>query len=256
MDDNKNARIRVEQLPMGGWKAEVLDHGQNPPAVKTRRFVTTAQVAELFTKTASLNSGVLEKPSKLCAMAIGAGSGAYMYLEPGHVRPIMLYTGRELNEADKKPVLAWVPPAAWIVKAPSGNTDKWEAYVALVAPDREGNIFSPNSRVGQYPMSNTYENYSICWGNVRKPIIKMPNQIHEVSDLFFRSVFNGHVWCLRNVDFFAHVRSFATADVVKKMTDAERWDKLQPLLPNGFLRGTLSQYWETMTRTITPQGDN
>lgn len=241
-------RPRFEMLPTGGWRYEVVDHAQNPPVVVGRKFLQTDQIAGIFVKGATIKTGIMEKPIGLCALAIGAGYGMYLFVDPGGIRPILLYTGAERTREERKPMALWVPPAAWIFKAPSGATNKWTAKVALLAPTRDGNVFSPDSRIGQYPMSNTYNHYGICWGNVKLPALRFPEQCRRAVESFFQSDFNGHVWCLQN-NFFDHVRSFGTKHVIKEMTEEERWNMLIGTLPGNFLTSNLTAFWENELRT-------
>jgi len=242
-DAARTQRVRLEEQMMTGWTAEIYDFSLTPPkpVPGTKRFIETSQVAALFSNTFSQNTGVLEKPIGLSGLAISPAKSAYLYVEPAKVRPIMTYDG-----GGKKGIHSmWLPASAWIFRSTLEKSKDWSGptRLAMVMPDENGQI-TPKSKVGQYPMSNTYPDYRICWGNVQPPAFKFPVQIRRAIDLFFGSDFNGHTWTF-NTDYFEYVKMFSTAKVVKEMGDEERWKMLMSVLPANILRGSLSDFWKT-----------
>jgi hypothetical protein len=236
-------RPRFEMLPTGGWVIEILDHSTKPPKVvkDSRRFVDTGQIAGLFMDSFATNTGILERSIGLSGVALSAAKGVYLYIEPSRVRPIVHYDG-----GHKKPYLMWVPPSAWIISAPVAKSNTWSAKVALIVPDERG-MFGPKSQIGQYPMSNTYENYNICWGNVGMPQLKLPQQCRRVIESFFASDFNGHIWCL-NVPFLEYIKRFSSKEFLA-LDEAAKWKELKGYLGDRFLRSTLSNFWSLNTKT-------
>lgn len=223
MDDRK--RVRLEQQLTRGWVVEVIDHNQRPPTVVpgSRRFVETSQVAGLFESAFSQDSGVLENPIGLCAYAISASKGTYMYLEPAGIIPIEL-SGGSVH-------LAWMPASVWTVSSDHARNDKWQnsVKVGAVKPDTLGNITS-RSAVYQFPLSNTYGDLRICWGSVREKLL-LPKEIRRVPGTFFGSVSNGHVWPF-SIQFNDFVKYLAPKGPTKAMSDVEKWDAITKKL-NG-----------------------
>lgn len=221
MDDRK--RVRLEQQITRGWVVEVVDHNQRPPSVVpgSRRFVETSQVAGLFESAFSQNSGVLENPIGLCAYAISASKGTYMYLDPAGIKPIELPGGEV--------VLSWVPASVWTVRSDHSRNDKWQdsVRVGAVIPDDMGNIMA-KSPVYQYPMSNTYQDLRICWGSVREKLL-LPKEIRRVASIFFGSVFSGHIWGFAT-PFVEYVKFFAPKGATKDMTEVEKWKTMSKML--------------------------
>lgn len=253
-ESTRTQRVRLDEQLMAGWTAEVIDYAHTPPKTVpgTKRFVEASQIASLFTNSFGHNSGVMEKPIGLSAFAISPAKAAYLYVEPAKIRPLLTYDER--GSGSKKAVSMWIPASAWVIRCMHERSNKWDARVAMVVPDDNG-IITPQSKVGHYPLSNTYADYRICWGNVIPPAYKLPQQLRKIIDLFFASDFNGHTWNF-NINFYEFVKKYCSVPVLKEMDDSQRWSSLMKDLPNNILKGTLSDYWKSMCGEMAAEDED
>lgn len=221
-------QVRIESLPTtsGGWTVQKFDISQNPPKLLSKKFVTLGELTNMFTQSTIVDTGWTDP--RVRRYARGKDGESFCLIDPGKIRPIVLY-----EDGKKNPIPVWVPPAMWIINTTSTRSNKWDAHVMLVGPDM---------RCGQYPVSNTYQDGGICWGNVRLPSFKFPEEVGKVVDLFFASEFNGHTWN-EDEDFFDWMRSFATKKVLE-MTEEQRWEMLLGKLRKDHFHTTAEKFFQ------------
>lgn len=240
-------RVRLEQQRSMGWKAEVLDYSTNPPTVVpgSRKFVETAQVSSLFKSSFSFNSGVMEHPIGLCAIAIAPSHAAYMYLEPAKFTPV------NITADDRKTCIMWLPASIWTIKSTVGSKRCLETVrMGLPMPNELGGI-TPDSPVHSYPMGNCYDDLRICWGTVPDRFT-LPKDIKKAINAFFTSDFNGDLWEEDEYDLYAHAEEFSPENV-KGMNDIDRLDHMLDKAPRDKRFNSLKDMWKRTVDDISEE---
>jgi hypothetical protein len=225
----------------GGWIVQKLDGSSTPPKVISKKYVTTTDVASLFFKTTSFDTGFLDK--KIIRYARSAELDIWTLVIPGLVRPIIHYA-RENDEDSNtlKTSATWMPPSLWIIKTPIGATKKWEARVFLVD--------MKTGKTGHYPSPNVHGDGAICWGHTldTRPPMLFPRDCNKVPDIFFGSEFNNDLWSYSDATFGQVVKAMAAKKVIEEMNDDERFAKLLSVLPSIYLDTTLESTYKSVVR--------
>lgn len=238
---NTSERVIIKSLDTGGWQVQILDTSKTPPKVLNSKYTDLGGIASMFVKSFAFNTCVLDV--QLLALATSASNSVYLFLDPAKYRPVRLYKDSEHVNS----VNLWTPPAVWLVQSPSAKSNKWTASVMLVKPEIDTNVSIANWKAGQYPMSNTYGNGGICWGSVRLPTFTFPKDLRKVTDLFWSSDFNGHVW-YGSKEFFSYAESLKESKV-SKLSEEKRWNLVKAATGGDYkFTTTVDKFWNNITK--------
>lgn len=234
-----NVQIRIESMENGGWVVQKIDPSASPVKVLSKKYVTATDVAGLFFKTTTFDTGFLDK--RIVRYARSAEHDIWTLIVPGAVRPIICFPDDE-DEEDTKTVATWMPPSLWIIKTPVGATKKWDARICLVDPE--------SGAVGPYPSPNVYVDGRICWGTVRdtKPPMTFPRDCDKVLNIFFGSEFNNDLWN-HSIPFGKLAKTMSTKKVTEDMTDRERMKKLLETLPELKMESNVEKFYKSVVRS-------
>jgi hypothetical protein len=229
--------IVIESMDGGGWSVQKVDKSQNPPKILLRKYVNTADVASLFTKMTTFDTGFISH--RLLRLAKAADNNVWTIMVPGAVRAIIHYNSERAENDDRFVTkAAWMPPSMWIVTAPEGQTKKWRTKVCMV--DMKSGMTS------RYPTPNVYQDGNICWGHVvdTVPPMTFPRDLGKIVDYFFGSEFNTDLWSY-SIPFFDVVKAMGKKKVVEEMNDDERMASLLAVLPDIDFNTSMEKFYKS-----------
>jgi hypothetical protein len=234
----KPLKIRIESLERDGWLIQKIDDTVTPNKVVTKRYVTMSDVAGLFAKTTTFDTGFMDQ--RIVRYARSPKYDIWTLIAPATVRPVVYIDYDDDDHGMKKVAPAWMPASLWIIRAPQGSSKKWTANVALVDPLTKA--------VGDYPSPNVWndDRGRICWGKILDTVAPMtfPRDCMKVVDTFFGSRFNDDLWD-HEMPFSRVVESMGPKDI-DKLTDAERMERLKTLLPDITLNRTIDKFYRSV----------